>query len=56
MPKRERVAALLGPLPPEQRLPLYAFPFLLPGALGADGEVIDEWLADGFVRLSFACH
>lgn len=51
MPKRERVAALLGPLPPEQRLRLYAFPFPLPGALGADGEVIDEWLAAGFVTV-----
>lgn len=58
MPKRVRVAALLGPLPREQRVRLSPFRSRCLRALGADGDVIDERLADGFVtviRLQLKC-
>jgi hypothetical protein len=49
---RREITKLVGPLPPSQRLPVYAFPFPLHAtSLGHDRERIDSLLDDGFVTV-----
>jgi hypothetical protein len=54
---RDEVAAILGPLPGGQKLPIYAFPFpVAPSDCGADAEQVVELRGDGFttvIRLPF---
>jgi len=46
---RRKVTQVAGSLPGTQRLPAYAFPFLLePEHLGEDADTIDDLLNDGF--------
>lgn len=49
---RNDVAAIAGDLPSSQRLPVYAFPYLLDHTdLGSDEGVVDDARADGFTTI-----
>lgn len=49
---RSDVAAIAGDLPSSQRLPVYAFPYLLDHTdLGSDEGVVDDARADGFTTI-----